>query len=145
MNELSLTCTRHIKAAPQDVFEAWLDPAKMAQFMSPRPEMHVREATSDARVGGRFFVMMVADRDLPHAGKYLEITPHTRLIFTWEAPWSAPGTQVTIDFAPHEGGTFVTLSQVRFADELARDSHLEGWTGILSKLAALTERNLNDV
>ncbi len=139
MTDLSLTCTRHIKAPPKAVFDAWLDPAMMAQFMSPRPDMSVREATSDAKVGGRFFVMMVADRDLPHAGEYLEITPHSRLIFTWEAPWSAPGTQVTIDFSPTAEGTDVSLTQIRFADEAARDSHAEGWTGILSKLAALTE------
>ncbi len=56
MTDLTLTCRRTIKAAPEAIFNAWLDPAMMTKFMSPRPDMHVREARSDARVGGAFFV-----------------------------------------------------------------------------------------
>lgn len=133
---LSLTVSRLIAAPQTRVFNAWLDPAMMTRFMSPRPNMHVREARSDARVGGRFFVMMVSDKDLPHEGTYREITPHSRLVFTWEAPWSAPGTTVTITFRPVDGGTQVELTQVRFMSEEARDNHAAGWTGILEKLAA---------
>ena len=91
MTDLTLTARRTIKAPPERVFNAWLDPAMMSKFMSPRPDMHVREARSDAKVGGRFYVMMVGDKDYPHEGTYKEITPHSRLVFTWEAPWSAPG------------------------------------------------------
>lgn len=137
MTDLTLTCRRTIAAPPEPLFNAWLDPTVMAQFMSPRPDMHVSEARADAVVGGRFFVNMVADRDLPHAGEYREITPHSRLVFTWEAPWSAPNTEVTIDFNAVDGGTEIVLTQIRFMDEAARDSHSEGWTGILNKLANL--------
>ena len=137
MTDLSLTCRRLIKAPPEKVFEAWLDPAMMSRFMSPGPDMHVREARSDPRVGGRFFVMMVGDKDLPHEGTYKEVTRHSRLVFTWEAPWSAPDTTVTIDFTPAPGGTEVVLTQVRFTSEDSRDGHIDGWTGILTKLDAL--------
>ena len=68
----------------------------MQRFLSPRPDMHVREARAGPRVGGRFFVMMVGEKDFPHEGTYLELTPHSKLVFTWEAPWSAPGSTVTI-------------------------------------------------
>lgn len=136
MTDLTLTVRRTIKAPPKAIYEAWLDPAMMQRFLSPRPEMHVREARSDARVGGRFFVMMVGDRDLPHEGSYVELTPYSRLVFTWEAPWSAPGTTVAVDLNPVEAGTEVVLTQVRFTDAQSRDSHAEGWTGILAKLAA---------
>jgi uncharacterized protein YndB with AHSA1/START domain len=136
MADLTLTARRTIKAPPDRVFNAWLDPAMMAKFMSPGPDMHVREARSDARVGGRFYVMMVGDKDYPHEGTYREITPHSRLVFTWEAPWSAPGTYVTIDFEPVESGTDVSLTHVKFLSEEARDNHLAGWTGILGKLDA---------
>ena len=136
MTDLTLTARRTIKAPPERVFNAWLDPAMMSKFMSPRPDMHVREARSDAKVGGRFYVMMVGDKDYPHEGTYKEITPHSRLVFTWEAPWSAPGTYVTIDFNPVAGGTEVVLTHVKFLSEESRDNHMQGWTGILSKLDA---------
>lgn len=136
MAELSLTTSRLIKAPPERIFNAWLDPAMMSRFMVPRPDMHVREARAEPRVGGRFFVMMVADRDLPHEGTYKEITPHSRLVFTWEVPWSAPGTTVTITFSPAEDGTLVELSQVRFMSEESRDNHAQGWAGMLVNLEA---------
>jgi uncharacterized protein YndB with AHSA1/START domain len=66
----------------------------------------------------------------------VELTPYSRLVFTWEAPWSAPGTTVTVDLTPVEDGTEVVLTQVRFTDPQSRDSHAEGWTGILAKLDA---------
>ena len=51
MTDLSLTCRRTIKASPEQVYKAWLDPAMMTRFMSPRPDMHVSEARSDTREG----------------------------------------------------------------------------------------------
>lgn len=138
MTDLRLTARRTIKAPQKQVFEAWLDPKMMARFMTPRPGMHVSEARSDARVGGRFFVGMVSDgKDLPHEGSYKEITPHSRLVFTWEAPWSAPGTYVEILFNEVKDGTEVVLTQVKFTTEESRDNHLGGWTGILGKLEAV--------
>ncbi len=135
MTDLTLTARRTIKASPKRVFEAWLDPDMMARFMSPRPDMSVSEARTEARVGGRFFVNMTdGDKHLPHEGTYKEITPHSRLVFTWEAPWSAPGTFVTIDFNPVPDGTEVVLTHVKFLSEESRDNHLMGWTGILEKL-----------
>jgi len=134
MTDLSLTCKRTIKASPEQVYNAWLSPETMMKFMSPGPNMHVREARADAKVGGRFFVMMVGETDLPHEGSYKVLTPHSRIVFTWEAPWSAPDTQVELLFAPVDGGTEVTLTQVKFITEESRDNHIGGWTGILGKL-----------
>lgn len=137
MTDLRLTCRQVIKASPERVYNAWLDPATMTKFMSPRPDMHVREARSDARVGGRFHVIMVGDKDYPHEGTYKELTPHSRMVFTWEAQWSAPGTEVELVLSPVAGGTEVVLTHVKFMSEESRDSHMQGWTGILGKLATL--------
>lgn len=137
MTELSLTVRKTIKASPQAIFEAWLDPATMTRFMCPGPDMHVSEARSDARVGGRFFVMMVGDKNYPHEGVYRVLDRFSRLVFTWEAPWSAPDTQVELILTPVEGGTEVVLTHVKFMSEESRDNHQMGWTGILGKLDAL--------
>ena len=137
MDDLSLTVRRTINASPEKIFNAWLDPVMMAKFMSPGANMHVREARSDARVGGTFFVMMVDGKDIPHSGTYHAITPYSRLVFSWESPYSFPDTTVEITLTPVPDGTEVVLTQVKFASEQSRDGHLGGWTGILAKLDAL--------
>ena len=134
MNDLTLTTSRVIKATPERIFNAWLDPAMMTRFMMPRPEMHVREARSDARIGGRFFVMMVGEKDYPHEGSYKELTTYSRLIFTWETAWSAPDSIVTITLQPVAEGTRVDLTHVRFQSEESRDNHAQGWAGMLVNL-----------
>jgi uncharacterized protein YndB with AHSA1/START domain len=134
MTDLTLTASRVIKAPPERVFNAWIDPAMMSKFMVPRPDMQVRDARSDARVGGTFYVMMVGDKEYPHSGTYKEITPHSRLVFTWETPWSAPESTVMIDFNPVAGGTEVVLTHIRFLSEQSRDNHAQGWAGMLVNL-----------
>lgn len=137
MSDLSLTCRRTINASPEQVYRAWLDPATMARFMSPRPDMSVSEVSNDPRVGGRFRVVMMADRALPHEGTYKELIPFSRIVFTWEAPWSAPGTEVEIALVPSGTATELVLTQTRFMSEESRDNHTDGWNGILGKLALM--------
>ncbi|MDJ1007563.1 MAG: metalloregulator ArsR/SmtB family transcription factor [Paracoccaceae bacterium] len=136
MTELALEVSHHIPAPREKVFDAWLDPKMLAKFMTPGPNMSVPTATSDARVGGRFLVVMRAgDNDMPHAGTYREIRRPERLVFTWESPFSqAEGSTVTLDFAESGGGTDVTLRHVRFETEEARDNHKGGWSAILAAL-----------
>lgn len=136
MTDLTLTIERVISAAPSRVFEAWLDPKMLARFMSPGPDMTVPHAETDPQIGGRFDIVMKAgDKEIPHWGIYREIDRHSRLVFTWESPYSVEGSTVTLDFAPQGDGTRVTLTHVTFRDEEARDNHRGGWAAILDKLA----------
>lgn len=140
MNELRLTVTRLIPATPERVYHAWLDPRMLARFMLPGDSMSVPEATSDARVGGRFRIIMRAgDKDLPHEGTYLELTPHDRIRFTWESAHSLADSEVAVTFTPKGAGTFVTLTHAKFASEDARQAHEGGWTRILQALDAVFE------
>ena len=134
MADLTLTCRRTISASPQQVYAAWLDPAMMTRFMSPRPDMHVAEVRSDPREGGRFFVLMIGDKDYPHEGTSTTLTPHSRIVFTWEAPWSAPDTQVELQLIPVADSTEVVLTQIKFMSEESRDNHAQGWAGMLANI-----------
>lgn len=137
MTDLTLTVSRTIKAPAEALFEAWLDPQMLARFMTPGPGVTVPKAEADAREGGRFAIVMKAgDDEIPHAGTYKEITRHSRLVFTWESPFSVDDSTVTVDFAPADGGTAVTLSHVKFPSEESRDNHEGGWTMILGALEA---------
>lgn len=138
MTDLCLTVTRLIPAPPKRVYDAWLDPKLLARFMLPGSDMSVPEAASDARVGGRFRIIMRAGaKDMPHEGTYLELKPHDRIRFTWESAHSLADSEVTVSFAPEGAGTFVTLTHVKFASEDARQAHEGGWSRILQELATV--------
>ena len=135
--ELKLELSHKYAASREDLFDAWLDPRMLAQFMTPGPDMSVPEAKSDAREGGRFLVVMRAgDQDLPHAGTYKTIDRPNRLAFTWESPMSPiEDSTVTLDFEEVDGGTNLRLTHVRFPSEESRANHEGGWTRILATLA----------
>ncbi|MBD9374262.1 SRPBCC domain-containing protein [Rhizobium sp. ARZ01] len=139
-SELELTVNRTIAAPREKVFNAWLSPQTLARFMRPcEGEGMDARVENDPVEGGRFsIVMKLPDREVPHAGTYLEIDPHSRLAFTWGSPHSLDDSVVTIDFTAIDSRTTeIVLRQVKFASEQARDGHVAGWTEILGKLAAI--------
>jgi uncharacterized protein YndB with AHSA1/START domain len=142
--DLTLTARRTIKVPPKAVFDAWLDPALFARIMKIGPDMSIADAVIDPKVGGRFsFLVKMTETDAPHAGTYLEITRHSRIAFTWESPYSAEGSTVTVSFAEVPGGTDVTLHHVKFKSEDSRDGHFKGWTAILENLSETARLGAN--
>ena len=135
--ELKLETSRVIAATPETLFDAWLDPEMLARFMTPMPDVTIPEAKADARVGGRFLVVMrVGDQDLPHQGTYKTIDRANELAFTWESPMSpVEDSTVTLKFAPVNEGTNVSLTHVRFPSEESRANHEKGWGAILEALS----------
>ncbi|WP_323763632.1 SRPBCC domain-containing protein [Marinovum sp.] len=136
MNDLTLTVERTIAAPREALFKAWLDPDMLRRFMRPGENVTVARANADAREGGRFeIIMMAGDQALPHTGTYREISPHDRLVFTWESNHSTEAdSEVTVEFTPEGAATRVKLTHVRFPSEDSRDNHKGGWTGILAAL-----------
>ncbi len=135
--ELTLTVSRTIPAPVARVYDAWLNPAVLARFMTTCEGGPGARVTNDPRVGGSYeIVMRDGDREIPHHGTYLELVPHQRLRFTWQSPHSVEGSMVTITLTPEGDATRIELRQDRFAHEGARDGHIKGWTAILSVLAS---------
>lgn len=135
MTDLTLTTERTIKAPQEAVFKAWLDPEMLRKFMRPGPGMTTPKAETDPKEGGRFdLVMMAGEDEIPHAGTYKVIDPHNKIVFTWESPFSADDSTVTLNFAAADSGTRVTLTHVRFVSEESRDNHEGGWAKILEAL-----------
>ena len=137
----SLTLARRLKASPAKVFAAWTDPEKIIHWFGPANTVGDSvEAQMDVRVGGSFRVRFKTDDCEQHevGGKYLEVLPNERLVFTW-AWHSTPErqSQVTVVLKPEGDMTFLTLTHDKFFDEAARDGHKRGWTGTLDKLERL--------
>ena len=139
MTDLTLSIRRIIKASPEAVYAAWLDPTTIARFMAGGADQRVTEARTDPRVGGDFRIVMTSDKELAHQGIYKDLVPHSLIRFTWESPYSPADSEVTIRLAPVKDGTEITLSQVKFLSEGSRDGHKGGWTLILERLATAIE------
>jgi uncharacterized protein YndB with AHSA1/START domain len=134
----SLTVERVILGPIEEVFDAWLDPASMKQWMKPGP-MTLSAVTVDPVVGGKYALLFAGEGQLvPHEGEYREITRPHRLVFTWRA--GAADTVVTVAFARvADRKTKVTLTHEQFVSEGARDGHQRGWGNILETLGQTME------
>ncbi|WP_439599363.1 SRPBCC family protein [Falsiroseomonas sp.] len=137
----SLTLVRRIKAPPARVFAAWTRAEIMAQWFGPH-HTRVAEATVDARIGGGFRMVLVEENGARHevGGRYLEMDPEQRLVFTWA--WASTPereSRVTVRFRPLEDGTEITLTHDRFADAETATRHRRGWTESLERLIALNQ------
>lgn len=134
MSDLTLSVSRIIKASPKSVYDAWLDPATITRFMAGGADQTVTEARTEPRTGGTFRIVMTADKAIAHTGTYKELVPHELIRFTWESPYSPADSEVTIRLSPVAEGTEVTLTQVKFLSDGARDGHQAGWSRILDRL-----------
>ena len=136
MNDMTVTVNRKISAPVESVFNAWLDAEMLAKFMIPAAGVCIPKAETDARVGGRFTIIMdTGENEIPHGGEYKAIDRHSKLVFTWESPFSIDGSTVTLNFADSgDGGTDLELIHVKFPNEESRNNHEGGWSSIMVKL-----------
>lgn len=136
----SITLKRVYRASVERVWQAWTEAEVLKQWFGPSSDVPVLSAETDLRTGGRYRIVMQAGGGEQHrvSGTYREVEPHRRLVFTWA--WeSTPEREslVTIEIAPADGGTRLTLTHEMFFDEAARDRHEQGWKGSLTRLEAL--------
>lgn len=137
MADLTVKLSKTIHAPIEKVFDAWLDPTMLAQFILPMPGMPQPEVENDAREGGNFSIIMhVGDDKIPHTGSYVTINRPEKLVFSWYSPFSVDGSQVALLFKSiDDNKTQVELEHTKFADEGARSDHEGGWGNILDMLA----------
>lgn len=136
MTDLTVNINKTIHAPIEKVFDAWLNPETLTQFILPMPGMPNPQVKTDAREGGNFtIIMQVGEDKIPHTGKYLEINRPEKLVFTWKSPFSTDNSTVTLNFsAVGENKTNIELTHIRFIDEESRSDHEGGWGNILDKL-----------
>jgi uncharacterized protein YndB with AHSA1/START domain len=119
-----------LDAAPSVVFAFLTDPKRYVRWQGVRAEL-------DARPGGVYRVWM--DDDTVAVGEYLEVSPPTRVVFTWGwegDPLLPPGSStVEIELTPENGGTTLALRHSGLPDGDSAMMHEEGWRFFTSRLA----------
>jgi len=136
----SAEVSRRIAAAPERVFDAWLDPESVGRWLFATPDGTMERVELDPRVGGRFRIdERRGDTVAEHFGEYVEIDRPRRLAFDFWTSFSAERTRVTVAIAADGDGSLLTLvHEGVWSDYEARTR--QGWTTILEGLARTLER-----
>jgi uncharacterized protein YndB with AHSA1/START domain len=130
----TLVVRRVIPVPRERVFQAWLDPKSLAQWMRPGGATDAT-AEVDPKVGGRFRIIMIeGPKRYEHTGEYLAIEPPEWLEFTWISEATDHRTTVvTIEFLERDRGTELVLTHRRLPAQQV-ESHRGGWTDIFREL-----------
>ena len=139
-SEGELTITRIFDAPRSLVFKVWTEREHLMRWCGPR-DFTIPFSEADFRPGGAYRTCLRSPegKDYWLQGVYREIVEPERLVFThaWEDEDGKPKheTLVTVTFAEHDGKTKLSFHQAIFKSTEARDSHLEGWSECLDRLA----------
>ena len=130
---------RLVPASPAVIYDEWLDPAALSDWMCPLPA----RATSidvEPTVGGRLRIEIEENGVcFVVTGRYVELDRPLRLCFTWScSTWPDPSLKslVTVTLEPHgDGETLMTIQHTLLPPDLI-DQHQSGWSRIAEQLAA---------
>ena len=119
-SDRELIVTRTFESPARAVFDAWTQPELFKLWWAPKSMGAVLSACEiDARTGGGYRITF-GDGGSDSAtffGRYLEVAPPSRLVWTNEESDDAPVTTVT--FEEHGGRTLLVLSELyRSAESL---------------------------
>lgn len=145
---VTLRLSRVIKASPEKVYKAFLDPDALAAWLPPNGFM-ARTHALDARVGGKFRMSFyTANKSWEQAfgGEYLELVPNRKIVHTDRFETDDPSMQgtmtVTIQLTPVQDGTLVEVLQEGIPVGPSASGAPYGWAQSLDKLANLVEPEL---
>ena len=106
-----LVVTRTVNGPARIVFEAWTKPELFKQWWVPKSMgMFLRSCEMDVRVGGRYRLVFGHDASHPDEffGRYLEVTPHSRLVWTNDEG-NDGGAVTTVTFEEKGGKTLLVM------------------------------------
>jgi uncharacterized protein YndB with AHSA1/START domain len=146
MSTNTIRLHRVLRAPPERVYRAFLDPDAMAKWLPPNgftgKVHHV-----DARVGGTFrmsFTHFASGASHAFGGEFLELTPNERLRYTdrFDDP-NLPGTiRVTVTLRAVSCGTELGVVQEDVPGVIPVEACYLGWQESLTLLAKLVEAEI---
>jgi uncharacterized protein YndB with AHSA1/START domain len=131
MSERELVVTRTFNSPAHIVFEAWTKPELLKQWWAPKSfGISFLSCEADVRTGGTYrFVFRHAASEQPMAffGRYLEVTPPSRIVWTNEE--SADGAVTTVTFKEKGDQTLLVLHELYPSKQALDDAIASGSTG----------------
>ena len=139
---------RVLRATPERVYRAFLDPDAMAKWLPPHGftgKVH----HMDAKVGGSYkmsFTNFSTGHSHAFGGEFLELVPHERLRYTdrFDDP-NLPGQMsTTITLVPVSCGTELNVVQEGIPAVIPLEACYLGWQESLALLVKLVEAEIPD-
>jgi uncharacterized protein YndB with AHSA1/START domain len=113
-SDRELVTTRTFDAPARLVFEAWTQPELFKQWWVPKSSgATLLSCQQDVRVGGSYrleFAHPEAGTPLAFFGRYLEVVPNARLV--WTNDESDDGAITTVTFDEKDGKTMLVMSEL---------------------------------
>jgi len=134
-SERELVVTRTINGSARLVFEAWTRPELFKQWWVPKSfGLSLLSFDADVRVGGRYRLVFSREGSEPVAfyGRYLEVTPHSRLVWTNEEGDDG-GAVTTVTFEEKGGKTLLVMHDLYPSKEALDDAIASGSTSGFSE------------
>ena len=122
-SEREFVVTRTFNGPARLVFEAWTKPELLKLWWVPKSlNTSLLSCEMDVRVGGkyRFVFGRDASETMAFFGRYIEVTPHSRLVWTNEEGGGQAVTTVT--FEEKAGKTLLVLHEVHPSKEAVDDA-----------------------
>jgi uncharacterized protein YndB with AHSA1/START domain len=146
-SERELVVTRTFNGPARIVFEAWTKPELMKLWWAPKSSgVPLRSCEMDVRVGGGYRLEFGKDASQSFAffGKYLEVEPPSRLVWTNEE--GEDGAVTTVTFEERDGKTQLVLHELYPSKEAldaagtgAAEGTIEQFEQLDALLVTLTE------
>ena len=131
-SEREVIITRTFNAPAHLVFEAWTKPELMRRWWVPKSSgLTLLSCEMDVRTGGTYrFVFPHPSTQEPMAffGRYLEVTPHSRLVWTNDESGDG-GAVTTVTFEEKGGKTRVVVHDLYPSKEALDGAIASGSTG----------------
>ena len=113
-SERELVVTRVFDGPARIVFEAWTEPELLMRWWVPKSfGITVLSCDADVRPGGTYkfvFAHPQSEQPIAFVGRYIEVKPHSRLVWTNEE--SDDGAVTTVTFEERDGKTHLTLQDL---------------------------------
>ena len=145
-NTIRLHCV--LRASPEKVYRAFLDPAAMVKWLPPNG-FTAKVHQMDARVRGTYkaaFTNFSTGKSHSFGGTYLDLVPNERIRYTgtFDDP-NLPGElQSTITLKKVSCGTDLTIVQEGVPAVIPAEACYLGWQESLALLAKLVEADIPD-
>lgn len=116
-SDREILITRAFNGPAAIVFDAWTRPELVTRWWAPKSlGVSMVDCSADVRVGGsyRYVLRHRTGNEMAFSGKYIEVTPPSRLVYTQIFDPTASGPQpgdaeitITVTFDEHDGKTHV--------------------------------------
>jgi uncharacterized protein YndB with AHSA1/START domain len=135
-SDRELVVTRTFNGPARIVFEAWTTPELMKRWWAPKSTgMVLLSCEQDVRVGGKYRLVFGrgTSESMAFYGKYLEVIPPSRLVWTNEE--SDDGAVTTLTFEEKAGKTLLVMHEL-YPTKEALDAAIAGMEGGMSETFA---------